>query len=81
MLVETTERAMAHVNAAEVLIVGGVGCEIPSFLLLLSSLSLALSHSLSLPFLPFFIHFFFSFFCFFFFCSLICIQAISGYSR
>lgn len=26
MLVETTERAMAHVGAQEVLIVGGVGC-------------------------------------------------------
>ena len=27
MLVEITERAMAHVGSAEVLIVGGVGCE------------------------------------------------------
>ena len=26
MLVEVTERAMAHVNSDEVLIVGGVGC-------------------------------------------------------
>lgn len=26
MLVEVTERAMAHVNSREVLIVGGVGC-------------------------------------------------------
>eukprot|EP00494_Astrolonche_serrata_P020868 UN21100 len=26
MLIETTERAMAHVNTDEVLIVGGVGC-------------------------------------------------------
>jgi len=26
MLVETTERAMAHTNAKEVLLVGGVGC-------------------------------------------------------
>lgn len=26
MLVETTERAMAHVGSTEVLIVGGVGC-------------------------------------------------------
>jgi N6-L-threonylcarbamoyladenine synthase len=28
MLVETTERAMAHVNANEVMIVGGVGCNL-----------------------------------------------------
>lgn len=28
MLVETTERAMAHVNSNEVLIVGGVGCNV-----------------------------------------------------
>jgi N6-L-threonylcarbamoyladenine synthase len=28
MLIEITERAMAHVGAAEVLIVGGVGCKI-----------------------------------------------------
>jgi N6-L-threonylcarbamoyladenine synthase len=28
MLVETTERAMAHVGSKEVLIVGGVGCEL-----------------------------------------------------
>lgn len=27
MLVEITERAMAHVGSKEVLIVGGVGCE------------------------------------------------------
>jgi N6-L-threonylcarbamoyladenine synthase len=27
MLVETTERAMAHVDSKEVLICGGVGCE------------------------------------------------------
>lgn len=27
MLVETTERAMAHVGSSEVLIVGGVGCK------------------------------------------------------
>jgi N6-L-threonylcarbamoyladenine synthase len=27
MLVEITERAMAHVGSADVLIVGGVGCE------------------------------------------------------
>jgi len=27
MLVEITERAMAHVGAKDVLIVGGVGCE------------------------------------------------------
>ena len=26
MLVETTERAMAHCNSKEVLLVGGVGC-------------------------------------------------------
>lgn len=32
MLVEITERAMAHVASSEVLIVGGVGCKI-SFLL------------------------------------------------
>jgi N6-L-threonylcarbamoyladenine synthase len=31
MLVEITERAMAHVGSKEVLIVGGVGCR-PSFL-------------------------------------------------
>lgn len=30
MLVEITERAMAHVGGKEVLIVGGVGCEFPS---------------------------------------------------
>ena len=29
MLVEITERAMAHVGARDVLIVGGVGCEYP----------------------------------------------------
>ena len=29
MLVEITERAMAHVGSADVLIVGGVGCECP----------------------------------------------------
>jgi N6-L-threonylcarbamoyladenine synthase len=28
MLVETTERAMAHIGSKEVLIVGGVGCEL-----------------------------------------------------
>merc|ERR1719347_1618621 len=28
MLIETTERAMAHVGAKEVLIVGGVGCNL-----------------------------------------------------
>ena len=28
MLVEITERAMAHVGSADVLIVGGVGCEL-----------------------------------------------------
>ncbi|KAJ8971326.1 hypothetical protein NQ317_012293 [Molorchus minor] len=28
MLVETTERALAHCNSNEVLIVGGVGCNI-----------------------------------------------------
>ena len=28
MLVETTERAMAHCNSSEVLIVGGVGCNL-----------------------------------------------------
>lgn len=28
MLVETTERALAHINASEVLIVGGVGCNL-----------------------------------------------------
>ena len=33
MLVEITERAMAHIGSKEVLIVGGVGCElISSFL-------------------------------------------------
>lgn len=31
MLVEITERAMAHVGAKDVLIVGGVGCEFWSF--------------------------------------------------
>jgi N6-L-threonylcarbamoyladenine synthase len=29
MLVEITERAMAHVGSKEVLIVGGVGCMLP----------------------------------------------------
>lgn len=33
MLVEITERAMAHVGGKEVLIVGGVGCEFSPFLL------------------------------------------------
>lgn len=28
MLVETTERAMAHCNSKEVLLVGGVGCNL-----------------------------------------------------
>ena len=28
MLVEITERAMAHIRSSEVLIVGGVGCEL-----------------------------------------------------
>jgi len=28
MLIETTERALAHVGASEVLIVGGVGCNV-----------------------------------------------------
>lgn len=28
MLVETTERAMAHCNSNEVLLVGGVGCNV-----------------------------------------------------
>ena len=28
MLIETTERAMAHCGSAEVLIVGGVGCNL-----------------------------------------------------
>lgn len=32
MLVEITERAMAHVGSKEVLIVGGVGCEHLTFL-------------------------------------------------
>ena len=32
MLVEITERAMAHIGSKEVLIVGGVGCECPSSL-------------------------------------------------
>ena len=31
MLVETTERAMAHIGSREVLIVGGVGCKLPVF--------------------------------------------------
>jgi N6-L-threonylcarbamoyladenine synthase len=31
MLVECTERAMAHVNSSEVLICGGVGCKFPLF--------------------------------------------------
>lgn len=30
MLVEITERAMAHIGSKEVLIVGGVGCELVS---------------------------------------------------
>jgi len=29
MLVEITERAMAHIGSREVLIVGGVGCQLP----------------------------------------------------
>ena len=29
MLVEVTERALAHIGANEVLIVGGVGCNLP----------------------------------------------------
>lgn len=33
MLVEITERAMAHIGSREVLIVGGVGCEADSCLL------------------------------------------------
>jgi N6-L-threonylcarbamoyladenine synthase len=37
MLVEITERAMAHIGSKEVLIVGGVGCELVS--LFLGSLS------------------------------------------
>ena len=32
MLVEITERAMAHIGSKEVLIVGGVGCECVSLL-------------------------------------------------
>lgn len=39
MLVEITERAMAHVGGREVLIVGGVGCEFSFFFLQLSSSS------------------------------------------
>ena len=31
MLVEITERAMAHIGSKEVLIVGGVGCELRLF--------------------------------------------------
>lgn len=31
MLVEITERAMAHIGSKEVLIVGGVGCELAFF--------------------------------------------------
>lgn len=33
MLVEITERAMAHIGSKEVLIVGGVGCKIIAFFL------------------------------------------------
>ena len=33
MLVEITERAMAHIGSKEVLIVGGVGCELVSWFL------------------------------------------------
>ena len=33
MLVEITERAMAHIGSKEVLIVGGVGCELVSWTL------------------------------------------------
>lgn len=32
MLVEITERAMAHIGSKEVLIVGGVGCEATGYL-------------------------------------------------
>jgi len=32
MLVEITERAMAHIGSKEVLIVGGVGCKASSYL-------------------------------------------------
>jgi N6-L-threonylcarbamoyladenine synthase len=42
MLVEITERAMAHVGSKEVLIVGGVGCMssfIPPFRFLLNGLN------------------------------------------
>lgn len=35
MLVEVTERAMAHCNANEVLIVGGVGCTYICYLFVL----------------------------------------------
>jgi tRNA A37 threonylcarbamoyltransferase TsaD len=38
MLVEITERAMAHIGSKEVLIVGGVGCELMLFSLNLTPL-------------------------------------------
>ena len=45
MLIEVTERAMAHVGAKDALMVGGVGC-MPNHLFYSNlSLSLSLSHS------------------------------------
>jgi N6-L-threonylcarbamoyladenine synthase len=41
MLVEITERAMAHVGSKEVLIVGGVGCEVTFSTCISSFLTLA----------------------------------------
>lgn len=37
MLVETTERAMAHIDSREVLIVGGVGCKLLIYILFINS--------------------------------------------
>ena len=51
MLVEITERAMAHCGSREVLIVGGVGCNrrLQVCILVLSGISHALSFLFLLP--------------------------------
>lgn len=41
MLVEITERAMAHIGSKEVLIVGGVGCKYPLIVFTISKLTLS----------------------------------------
>lgn len=48
MLVEITERAMAHVGSQEVLIVGGVGCMVSFYLVAIS----AFPHTQYLPRIP-----------------------------